>query len=222
MSVINVGMPLMIELYTQAEDEPEKYKCKLVDYKDGYFYIDYPVHSKTGKTGFFMDGTQFQVSFVAQDQSVYWFETEVVKRKKMNIPVIVLTFPGEEKLVRIQRRRYVRVEAAVDAAVEGENSSFTTVTSDISGGGVALILPDKSHVKENEIIDMVIVLPMNAGGVSYITTKGKVIRVIGKTQYHPARVSIEFKDLLEKHRQKIIQYCFEQQMHRRKRGLTAK
>lgn len=219
MEIIKIGMPINLDVDRGPGEEEDKYKCKLVDFQGEYIYIDYPVHTTTGKTGFFMEGAQFQASFVGEDQSVYWFETEVVARKKLNIPVIVLTFPGMEKLERIQRRRYVRVETSVDVSIQGEEGAHTTVTSDISGGGVAVVQPKTRALQEGENLNMILVLGMNSGEYYYVETTGTVIRVIQQKNSNPAKVSVEFDDILDKHRQKVIQFCFEQQMHMRRRRL---
>ncbi|WP_160911988.1 flagellar brake protein [Halobacillus litoralis] len=219
MENLKVGTPLTLELKKSEVDEVDHYKCKLVDFEDSKIYIDYPVHTKTGRTGFFLDGTQFQASFVGQDQSVYWFKTEVISREKRNIPVIGLFFPGLEELNRVQRRQYVRVDASVDVAVEKDDRSFSTITNDISGGGVMVVQTRSEKLAEEEKIDMTLVLPMNGGETHYVFAKGQVIRVIPSKDSQPERVSIEFIDIHEKDRQLIIKYCFEQQMLSRVRAL---
>ncbi|KHE72148.1 flagellar brake protein, partial [Halobacillus sp. BBL2006] len=135
MGVIKIGMPITLELQKRDQEKPEKYKCKLVDRHQTSISIDYPVNVRTKKTGFFLEGTEFQASFVGEDESVYKFDTEVIQRRKTNIPMIVLKFPGEKELVRIQRRKYVRVESSVDAVIKDNNHSLNTITHDISGGG---------------------------------------------------------------------------------------
>lgn len=220
MQNLKVGTPLTLELHKPEEEEPHRYKCKLVDYDLNNIYIDYPIHIETGRTGFFLEGTQFQASFVGRDQSVYWFKTKVIGRKKMNIPVIALPFPGMDELRRIQRRKYVRVDASVDVAVEGGHGSFPTVTQDISGGGLMILQPTGELLKQGEIIQLTLVVPMNTGETYYIEIIGKVIRTMMANDSQPERVSVEFVEILEKDRQLIIRYCFEQQMQSRMKALN--
>ncbi|SFK01032.1 c-di-GMP-binding flagellar brake protein YcgR, contains PilZNR and PilZ domains [Halobacillus dabanensis] len=220
MQNLKVGTPLTLELHKPEEEESHRYKCKLVDYDLNNIYIDYPIHMETGRTGFFLEGTQFHASFVGRDQSVYWFKTKVVARKKMNIPVIALPFPGMDELRRIQRRKYVRVEASVDVAVEGEHAAFPTVTQDISGGGLMILQPAGDLLIQGEIIQLTVVVPMNSGDTHYREMTGKVIRTIEANETQPARVSVEFIEIPEKDRQLIIRYCFEQQMQSRMKALN--
>ncbi|UOQ93598.1 flagellar brake domain-containing protein [Halobacillus shinanisalinarum] len=223
MGLIKVGTPIILELYEHSQNEPECYKCKLVDDTEEYIYIDYPVKMDSGKTAFFFEGTEFYVSFVGEDESVYRFKTEVVARKKMNIPVLVLTFPGRDELVRIQRRKYVRVESSLDVAVSGEGcsmTSFTSVTKDLSGGGAAILFPQSHGLTQNQEIEIVLVLPMNSGENRYVETKAKIIRIGTVDNNHRVNASVEFINITEKHRQSIVQYCFEQQMYMRKRKLN--
>lgn len=219
MEILKIGAQINLDIDKGEDEQDDQYRCKLVDIQGEYIYIDYPVHTKTGKTGFFMEGAQFQASFVGEDQSVYWFETEVVARKKHTIPVIVLTFPGIDKLVRIQRRKYVRVETSVDISIQGERGSHPTVTSDISGGGVAIIQPKGIDLREADHVQLLLVLGMNSGDFHYVDATGTVIRIFKERAQLPDKVSIEFDVISDKHRQKIIQFCFEQQMHMRKRRL---
>ncbi|UOR12446.1 flagellar brake protein [Halobacillus amylolyticus] len=223
MGLIKVGAPITLELYKHSQDEPERYKCKLVDDTEDYIYIDYPIKMDTGKTAFFFEGTEFYASFVGEDESVYRFETEVVARKKMNIPVLVLTFPRRKKLVRIQRRKYVRVESSLDVAVCGIDRSmmgFTSVTKDLSGGGVAILLPQSHELTQNQEVEITLVLPMNSGEYRYVETNAKIIRIGTLGNNIRVGASAEFVEITEKHRQSIIQYCFEQQMYMRKRKLN--
>ncbi|WP_431799089.1 flagellar brake protein [Halobacillus andaensis] len=139
--MFKVGASITLELSKSKREEAEKFKCKIIDHSQDYIYIDYPVKLNTQKTAFFLEGTQFQASFLGEDGSVYWFETEVVAKRKSKIPVLMLSFPGEEELIRIQRRQFVRVDTAIDVAVQDKEIHFTSVTRDLSGGGLAIYEP---------------------------------------------------------------------------------
>ncbi|SFF62117.1 c-di-GMP-binding flagellar brake protein YcgR, contains PilZNR and PilZ domains [Halobacillus alkaliphilus] len=219
MKSLKIGMPFTLEINSKDNEEQEKYKCKLVDHAKGYIYIDYPINVKTDKAAFIMEGTEIQASFITEDQSVYCFKTEVVARKKLNIPVLVLTFPPQKDLIRIQRRKYVRVDASIDVAVQFETQSFTAVTQDISGGGAAILEPFHVQMYKYQRVNLTLVLPMNSGENRYVESEGIVVRIIQQDNGKRNQVSIQFENIFEKQRQLIIRYCFEQQMNMRRKAL---
>ena len=53
----------------------------------------------------------------------------------------IIAYPGNQTLIKVQRRQYVRIPTTVDAAIhplENEFTPFTTITEDISAGGTLL------------------------------------------------------------------------------------
>lgn len=218
--MIKIGDTLMLEpIYS---DKDEKYKCKLVETTTGTFYIDYPINVSTHRTVFLMDGTELKASFVGTDGAVYMFETEVIKRLKREVPMIALTYPGKENLIKIQRRKFVRIETSVDCAVHTADdriNPFVTVTEDISAGGAAIILPPHAQVKEGLEFIAHLVLPLQSGESSYVKVKSKIIRIIEKDERKVA--SIEFIDIQEQDRRTIIRFCFDRQLAMRKKEMDA-
>lgn len=217
--MMNIGDQLTLEL--KYSDRFEKYKCKLVERKDHQLYIDYPINLETKKTAFFIDGTQLKCSFVSRDNSVYLFESEVMGRIKQNIPMIVLSYPGDEQLIKIQRRQYVRVETSIDVAVHPTNfefEPFVTVTDDISAGGAAIITPKNLKLQPNQIIATWIVLPMHNGEYHYFKFQAKVVRIIMMDEFKN-KVSLQFVELTPNERQVLLRFCFDRQVIMRKKGL---
>ncbi|WP_181348203.1 flagellar brake protein [Thalassobacillus sp. CUG 92003] len=220
--MIEVGQSVTLELWKREQKEPDRYRCKIVDFEDEHVYIDYPVNLATGRTDFFLEGIQFNASFLGRNQSVYTFPTEVAARKKLKIPVLMLTYPGEDELIRIQRRKYVRIERAADIAIQHAEDlfpPFTSVTLDISGGGVAVLLPLNHTVERDQSIKITLVLGTNAGEEKYIFVSGKIVRVVANYHSNRDKASVEFIDISDSDRQTIIQYCFEQQMNQKKQGM---
>lgn len=220
--MVEIGTPVTLELIHTNHDPQESFKSKIVDKKGNYLFLAYPVGEKTRKTGIFLEGTQFKLSFVGKDQSVYLFETSVIARKKLKIPVLVFYFPGDNEIIRIQRRKYVRIETAVDVAVHSNQSDvppFTTITMDISGGGAAIVLPESHQLKHQENMDLMLVFPMNSGDIRYIEAKGTVVRIFNHKGVERDIASIEFSTIPDNQRQTIIQFCFERQLYMRKRGI---
>lgn len=216
--MIKIGDTLMLELVNSDKDE--KFKCKLVERTTGTLYIDYPINVASHRTVFLMEGSQLKASFIGTDGAIYMFETEVIKRVKREVPMIAITYPGKENLIKIQRRQFVRVETNVDCAVHPVNNTikpFVTVTEDISAGGAAMIIP--SNVKVNEGIEFTahLVLPMQNGDTPYITVKAILARIIEEKGRKIA--SVEFLEVSEQARRTIIRFCFDRQLAMRKKGL---
>ncbi|MCP3738710.1 flagellar brake protein [Rossellomorea sp. BNER] len=157
--MIKIGSVLTLESIVKSNKD--KYKCKLVELEGERFFIDYPIHMKTEKTVFLLNKTRLKVSFVYNDKTAYFFETEVVGRVKKKIPMIELHFPGEQELVKIQRRQFVRVETAIDACVIAEKGKIPTITDDISAGGCTVILRENETFDMEEDVRVLLVVPLN-------------------------------------------------------------
>lgn len=194
-------------------ENSEKYKSRVIDSGEGFVMIDYPTHIETGKTAFFMDGTELHVSFTDELKMSYVFDTEVSGRLNKGVPMIRLTYPGDDKLVKIQRREFVRVEVNIDVAVTSEGVTTQLVGEDISAGGIAITLKKSTVFHEGETLELLIVLPSVEGETKYIKAKGDIIRIWEKSERIIA--SVEFIEIREDDRQRITRYCFERQLQMR-------
>ena len=77
-----------------------------------------------------------------------------------------LHYPGDEYVMKIQRRQYVRVETAVDIAIHpynGEFVPFTAVTDDISAGGALVHKTKNDSLKEGMEIRTSLFCPCRKG-----------------------------------------------------------
>ncbi|MFE8695635.1 flagellar brake protein [Cytobacillus sp. FJAT-53684] len=217
--MVNIGDVLILEL--SRSEKVEQYKCKIVERSGDKLFIDYPISLETKKTVFLLDGTQLKGNFVSDDGSVYLFECEVLRRVKQKIPMIVLSYPGNEHLVRIQRRQFVRVETSVDVAIHPIDAEFPpiiSVTEDISAGGAAIISPYHSHLKPNMVIYNWFVLPMQNGEIHYLKLKGKIVRILERKDSKPV-ISIQFVETSYSDRQLLLRFCFDRQLAYKKKGI---
>ena len=191
-------------------DRVEKFRCKIVEQENNILYIDYPINMVTNKTAFLVDGSQFRATFMTEEKVSYAFNTEVLGRKLGNIPTIMLSCPQESEFVKIQRREFVRVNTAVDIAIEYKGRFHQFVSEDISAGGLAIHLNKEVPFKEGEIVNLTIVLPYMNGEIRYVKTSGKLIRIIEKERLKLA--SIQFTDTEDIDKQYIVRFCFERQL----------
>jgi c-di-GMP-binding flagellar brake protein YcgR len=217
--MIKIGDTLILE--STNGEEVHEYKCKVMDIFPNYIHIDYPINTKTGKTVFLLNGMQFKASFVGKDHSLYLFDTEVTGKVREPIPMVVLSYPGEEQLVRVQRRQYVRVEANVDIAIHplhGEFSPFTTVTTDISAGGAAIVLPKQfKQLSPGIVVEAWLVLQMKSGEYHYLQLPAKMIRIFQVEHSDVYRASLQFLKMTPQERVLLIRYSFERQLEMRQK-----
>ncbi|WP_332649261.1 flagellar brake protein [Lysinibacillus sp. 54212] len=213
---LKIGTILLLEpTYT---DRVERFRCKVVEGHDGVIYIDYPINIATKKTAFLMDGAQFRVTFNTESKDSYAFNTEVLGRKSGNIPMIMLAWPSEEELIKIQRREYVRVETPVDIAVESNNQYHQFIADDISAGGVLLNLRSKVPFADGDTVKLTIVLPFINGDIHYVQTDAYVVRIFERDGRTLA--SVQFTDTDDIDKQYIVRFCFERQLQIRKKEMN--
>ncbi|MGO4888143.1 flagellar brake protein [Anaerobacillus sp. MEB173] len=210
-----MGDTIFLEVLESESEDKKRFRCRLVDRINEKLLVDYPINEKTKKIGFFNNGTKFKAWFISKDRSIYLFETEVEGRRHDNIPMLILKDPGSSTYRRIQRRQYVRVKTSIDVAVHPKNdefSPFTTITIDISGGGLAIVLPANRQLYPNSAIYCWLVLHTQSGEIHYIHSECKVIRVYKDKSGDMERASLQFVTISEQDRQTVIRYCFERQL----------
>ncbi|WP_280768248.1 flagellar brake protein [Salipaludibacillus daqingensis] len=215
--MIKIGNIIHLEL-NNPDEEKKRFKSKILDHDNGQVFIDYPVDQKTKKPSFFLEGTEVRVWFMGKDQAIYLFQTEVVGKYEKKFPMLVLKDPGKEEYIRIQRRQYVRVDTNIDVAVYSSINKFTpftTVTADVSGGGMALVLPEDHSISSEDIITTWLALPYQSGEMNYLEVRARAIRIF--KERGRIKGSFEFVDTGELDRQKIVRYCFERQLALKKK-----
>lgn len=214
-------MSLTLELEADEDDNLQRFRCRVVEQKGSIIYIDYPINTKTGRTDYFPIGTFLFAYYVGKDQSVYKFYSEIIGRKRDKVPMLLMRY-DQNKLEKIQRREYVRVSSALDVSLTDPNDEiepFTTITKDISGGGIAVIVPPNTEVKPRTQFDLVIVLRSKDNEINYIFTRAEAIQTNELSKDEQEILSMEFVDIFESDRQQIIQYCFETQLKERRQRL---
>ncbi|SFA73474.1 c-di-GMP-binding flagellar brake protein YcgR, contains PilZNR and PilZ domains [Lentibacillus halodurans] len=215
---MKIGTALTMEINNSETGEISKYRSSVIEKTAHHLLIDLPIDDKTNKTVFLPEGTHMKITYIGTDQTVYMFHTEIAARVKENIPALAITFPEKEAISTIQRRQFVRIDTAVDVAVHRAKDSFTTVTADISGGGISVILPESHPIDISERLDIWIVLQMHSGDFQYIHAIAEVIRVDDDNGV--SKASLKFVSINESEQQLIIRYCFEKQLESRKKELS--
>lgn len=213
--VLKIGTAIQIMKASEETSEVEEYKSRVIDIGEGHIMIDYPSHIETGKTVFLMDGTELLVTFTDELKMSYRFHTRVQGRRLAGIPMLQILYDGDDKLTKVQRREFVRVDVSVDVAVEKGADILRLVTTDLSAGGLAINLSAADVLQEDERVSLLIVLPFAQREIEYIRVKARVVRVFERDNRHIA--SLEFIELPGKERRKVIQFCFERQLQMKKK-----
>jgi c-di-GMP-binding flagellar brake protein YcgR len=216
--MLNIGTSIMIE---PVNSDHERYRCKVADIEENRIYIDYPIDIQTNRTVFLLNSQSLDIIFIDKKQNAFKFRTQVAGRIKKEIPLIILELPEKEKIEKIQRRQFVRVETTVDAALRFNESDIhiPTVTTDISAGGCAVILPVDSAPVKHEHGEGIFVLPMQTGDYHYLRLAFKVIR--SWEEAGNRKVSLQFKQIQEKDQQLLIRFCFIRQLQQRKKQVDS-
>lgn len=216
--MLTIGQNLLLEpKHTHRTDQ---YKCRLVERAGNTLFIDYPIDVKTNRTTFLVDGTQLKVSFI-KGKSVYLFETEILGRVMKGIPMVKLIYPGDEYLMKIQRRQFVRIKTAVDVAIhplEHEFIPFTAITEDISAGGSLVNLNKPNDLKQGFKVRTVFVLPLQNGEYHYLELMSEIIRIVENQKTGKTQFSLRFIDVKPRQRQLLLHFSFDRQIALRKKG----
>lgn len=182
-----------IEIY----DDDKVYKSRIQSVNDEEIYIDIPLHNN--EYLILNKGDDIHLIKYGNEGSVYELSCKVIDRKiEGNIRLYRLSEPYDIK--KIQRRNYVRVETIRGIKCFRKDEEFDALILDLSGGGMKI----KSNKK----------LKMDEEIVSFIKTddgefmvKGKIIRV-EETSFNQYSLGIEFVDIEERTREKIIKLVF--------------
>jgi c-di-GMP-binding flagellar brake protein YcgR len=153
--------------------------------------------------------------------AAFMFESRIISRESKPIALLSITIP--EKIVRIQRREYFRVEAkkkvkyrvidTPDKEEEGnqEEELIETVTVDISGGGVKMVVDDQ--FPSSGMIKLYLDLPE----IENETIYGEIVNLYALPDGRAA--GINFTEIDDHTREQIITWLFHYQRELRQKGL---
>jgi hypothetical protein len=113
----------------------------------------------------------------------------------------------------LQEREYVRISSARPVVVLGASArdQWQSFTVDVSGGGLLLAGPDTLRVGEQVSFRLTL-----TPGVSPVSGTGRVVRVDRQ-----GRRAVEFEQISDLDRRRLVRFIFECQRAERRRGLDA-
>ncbi|MFJ7726541.1 flagellar brake protein [Neobacillus sp. NPDC097160] len=160
--------------------------------------------------GLLTEGTKVDIIFMADDHQ-YKFHSEIIGKKKDNIPLCRITKPQEREIIRIQRRDNFRVNSNLRLIIN-ENKLYTI---NISSGGLLLSCGVDVQLEKGEEVSGTLFVPNTQNKESsLIPFQGEIIRIHLQDQERK-NVAMKFTKMDKKDQMKIVQHCFEKQRQMR-------
>jgi c-di-GMP-binding flagellar brake protein YcgR len=202
-----IGQVLRVK---EREDASESFYSRLIEAESDHLIIDAPLKS---------DGTELKatalsaiwIEYHARDGAICRFVTEYLETVRIPGLAWKLRRPNPNEIHKEQRREFVRVPADIPVTLhygEGENQQESVFTTDISGGGMAVLVPRHVVLSVGREVRLQFVLPSDK---SMMDVKSFVVRIGERNERGYAQVSLQFIDIPESLRRKIIQYTFARQ-----------
>jgi c-di-GMP-binding flagellar brake protein YcgR len=180
---------------------------RIVDLKEGHELVVYAPHVEGEEVE--MDSDTLLLLEVQQPQGIFRYAVRVRRRVAHDPPRLVLTWP--ERVERIQRREAVRVEVEVPvellAHVEGQRIRMHCRTSDLSAGGLRLVVPEPLPEGTR------VLLKLRVAGKLEMACSGTVLRggeIPDRSAAEDAVwLGVQFVDLSEATRKELSRFVFD-------------
>lgn len=210
-------MSIQIELTSTKES----YRSRVEAIEKDGFWIATPI--KKSMIVPISIGQDLTLSF-GVDTCIYKFPSSVIKRVAEPVPMLFVKYPLEKEIQRIQRRYYVRVNAVTPIEygildpTDKDNKNVELLpgnTIDLSGGGLQFIT--KHNVPENKLLQ--INLNLNNEKLIVFAKPARIRPYPDEKDRQYWAVGVQFINISESERDKIIKYVFDWQREMRKKGL---
>lgn len=199
------------------EEAMQEYKSRIADMTPSYISLEVPIHVKTGKLKRLYAGDQINAYFLTEGGVKNYFNSVVLGFKEEVIRLILIKAPEEEQITKVQRRNFLRVPAELELAIKlNDQLMFTAATDDVGGGGVSFLCESRVPVKRNDTVSCWLLLPFRNGQIEHAGFKGEIVR-IKPLENGKLIVMVQYTEIADNERQRIIRYCFERQLDFRKR-----
>lgn len=161
------------------------------------------------------EGTVVEITFW-DEVSAYSFDAKIIQRIAMPVPVFILQLPDTVR--KVQRRNFVRVPAFYPITYrivtrEGLSEPKTAQMLDLSGGGMRF--RTKEQIENKSLLYLHLRLPTGE-----IQTPAHASRVEQTEDGKAYSISVEFNEISERERDRIIRCVFDLQRVMRKKGLV--
>lgn len=161
------------------------------------------------------EGNSVEIVFW-DDAASYTMESVIVQRIAVPVPIFVLEFSDD--IQRVQRRNFVRVDAFYPVTFQvvektGLSDLKSGIMLDISGGGMRFQTREK--LERGAILYAYLELPSGKLG-----TPARVCRIVPIEDTKKFTISVDFFQIAERDRDRVIRCVFDIQRDMRKKGLV--
>jgi c-di-GMP-binding flagellar brake protein YcgR len=202
-----IGQVLRVK---ERQDASEYLYSRLIETEPDHLIIDVPLKSDGTalKSGEF---SAIWIEYHARDGAICRFQTEYIESVRVPGLAWKIRRPRPNSIYKEQRREFVRVPADIEVTLyysEGGNKQESVFTTDISGGGMAVLVPRHVVLSVGSDVRAQFVLPSDK---SVVDVKCFVVRIGDRNERGYALVSLQFIKIDEATRRRIIQYTFARQ-----------
>jgi c-di-GMP-binding flagellar brake protein YcgR len=206
---------LVVELVVLEGEYEGKYRTRIEEVGERVLSIGAPIEH--GEVVPLRQGTKVKILFW-DEVSAYSFTAKIMQRIAVPIHMFVLELP--DSIAKVQRRNFVRVPAFYPLTFqtvtkEGLSDSKQGTMLDISGGGTRFLTEEQ--VDNKALLYARLALPNGD-----LQTPLRVCRVDKLEDTKPQRycVSVEFYEIPERDRDRVVRIVFDIQRTLRKKGLV--
>jgi c-di-GMP-binding flagellar brake protein YcgR len=237
------GMPLELRVF--EEEHKGRYRTRIEKInKPRNLFVGVPVAEKHWVS--LARGTLLDVFFASNELTAYSFSSEIIGKIAQPVPSFIISYP--KRIQKIQRRQYFRVPVirtlkyrVIEKEEAGQIKSDFVLELNEEGdlsGALKYQIVDREGISEEKngfmlnlsggglLFNADEALPLQADillrakiGADDMEILGRIIRCEQEEDRDFYQVSVEFRQMSEKTRDKIIRYVFEIQREMRRRGL---
>lgn len=198
----------------------------VLDIRGNQLFLSEPLQLESPELLAVNPGDRLRISYVSPNQAMYYFESVVTGIGLTDrLASIAIGLPSEDKVVRIQRRAFVRADISVPVEVGRRSASpglkhaesLQALSVNISGGGLAFYLrKQETDFSPGDKLQVSISLPGagREGRDETVTSAGVIIRSI-ESENKPTVYSLRFEDINPAMQQTIVQHVFRHQIRMR-------
>ena len=206
MSDLNLALNANISIF---DENDFAYRCVIQGINEDDILINIPMGE--GKFYFLDENIEYEMNY-CDEFSYYTFKTtllEKVNNEENNIPLYRLQNPYD--VIKIQRRDFVRVDLGdcIKFQREEETQWYEGLILDLSGGGIRFSTYEKLE------IDQLLKCRLMLNSDEEVLINAKIIRCDGKNMRYQYVYAIEYVDIKELIREKIIRRVYKQLIKQR-------